>query len=209
MKTELRNLLTRGYSLAVKRKIIKDALRYGVQYAATLHSSTPSTVNRLLAYEKEIIAAKQNDLKVGKKRIRNEQYKLNYKLKHHPSVKRKKHPFKVIANYANSNYKLVCYRNHIDFLESDKLTAANLWDIAKKQKCLCALSGLKLDAETISVDHIIHVSKGGKNTPENVRLVNGKINRMRNDMIDEEFINLCHAVSKWWTCSDSNRERTL
>lgn len=206
MKTELRNLLTRGHSLAVKRQIIKDALEFGVYRAATMHASTPSTVNRLLAYKNEIIAVKQGDLKMGKKRIRSEAYKENYRKKHHPSIKRKIHPFKVIAQYANSNYKLVCYRNRVDFFESDKLTPANLWEIAKKQKCLCALSGLRLDAETVSIDHIIPVSKGGKNIPENIRLVNGKINKMRNDMTDNEFINLCRAVSKWWVHGDSNPE---
>ena len=65
-----------------------------------------------------------------------------------------------------------------------------------RSKCLCALSGIKLKSDNVSVDHIVAVSNGGTNSPNNIRLTTAKINRMRNTMEDKEFIELCKAITK-------------
>jgi 5-methylcytosine-specific restriction endonuclease McrA len=119
---------------------------------------------------------------------------IKYKSKYNPSVRRKKHPFKVISQYANSNYKLVKFRMKQLVIDSDAITPLQLWKIAKQQKCICAISGIKLTAENISIDHIVPVSQGGSNNISNIRLVHAKVNKMRNDYTMEEFLDLCKKI---------------
>lgn len=77
------------------------------------------------------------------------------------------------------------------------LTPSDLWSIAKKQKGLCAISGIKLKEEIISIDHIIPKSKGGSNEKNNIRLVTLNANIAKNDMDDKTFINLCQTITKY------------
>lgn len=67
------------------------------------------------------------------------------------------------------------------------VTAWDYWKIAKKQRMRCYYSGLKLDRDTISVEHIIPTSKGGLNIPENIVFVHVDINRMKLDHSLEQF----------------------
>ena len=182
--------------------MIKYAELNGVLKTSEEFNSTTSTINRLLIYKKELLELSNEEylkIKNGKKRFRSDEYMKKFRLKHNPKNRRKKNPFLIISRYANSNYKLVCHRtkgmNNLILDESAILKPIDLWRIAKKQKCKCALSDLKLNSETVSVDHIIPISKGGKNSIDNVRLVDGRINKMRNDMNDEEFFKLCQLVS--------------
>jgi 5-methylcytosine-specific restriction endonuclease McrA len=77
---------------------------------------------------------------------------------------------------------------------TDKISAVDLWKVAKRQKLICPLTGDKLTTENVSVDHIIPRSKGGKNTLDNVRLVVYYVNVAKNDLTDEEFLKLCKRV---------------
>lgn len=200
MKTQLRNLLIRGHSLELKKEIIQTALKMGIPYACDHYVMTRFTINRYLLFKEDILNADESLVTRTRKPIRHrtENYFERYKQKFNPKNMRKKHPFVVITRYANSNYKLVCFRNKIEFMEADRLKPIDLWTIAKKQKLKCALSGLPLTPETVSVDHIIAVSKGGRNTPSNIRLVEHSINRMRNDSDDEEFLKRCARVTDYW-----------
>lgn len=193
MKTILRNLLTRGHPLEVKKQILLDLETMSEKEVCVKHSVTRSTLKRLVEFKKELLEANSIE---KKKRIRSKEYMAKYKEKHYPKNKRKKHPFQVIARYANSNYKLICYRNKIDFKSEDVLTPLDLWAVAKKQRCRCALSGEPLTPETVSVDHIVHVSRGGANRRPNIRLVSSAVNKMRNDMSDEELIEICRKIAE-------------
>jgi 5-methylcytosine-specific restriction endonuclease McrA len=88
--------------------------------------------------------------------------------------------------------KLACSVNCV--YKDNKITAFDLFKIAKHQKLRCALTGMKLTNNNISVDHIIPKSKGGLNISSNIRLVLLPINIARMDMTDEEFVNLCKGV---------------
>lgn len=94
---------------------------------------------------------------------------------------RLKRRFKFLANMANRN-------------SDNKISAFDLFCLAKRQKLRCALTGDKLTNETISIDHIIPRSKGGKNTIENLRLVRKDINLALFTHTDEEFYFMCKSV---------------
>lgn len=64
----------------------------------------------------------------------------------------------------------------------------------------CYLSGRKIDindSSSYNLDHIIPVSKGGKNSLENLGLANPLANKAKSDMTVDEFIELCADVVKW------------
>ena len=88
--------------------------------------------------------------------------------------------------------KLACSVNAV--YKDNKITAFDLFKIAKRQRLRCALTGIKLNSENMSVDHILPKSKGGLNILSNIRLVLLPINIARMDMTDEEFVNLCEGV---------------
>lgn len=67
---------------------------------------------------------------------------------------------------------------------------ASLW---KKQRGLCALSGVRLD-RSANVDHILPVTRGGTSEITNLRWVSRPANLAKNDLTDEEFFVLCRQV---------------
>lgn len=108
-------------------------------------------------------------------------------------LRRKKHPLSTLAKYVNANSKKVYKRNNNESLFI-RIKPSILFGIAKRQKCFCAISGLKLNNENVSVDHIIPLSKGGTNHKDNLRLVHIDINRIMLDYTDEEFFNFCKMI---------------
>jgi len=96
--------------------------------------------------------------------------------------------FKKLAEYANRTYDRKNSENYY------KLTAWDLWKIAKAQRLICPLTGDKLCAFNMSVDHIIPISKGGENIPSNIRLVDKWVNIMLQDRTDEDFFNQCRKI---------------
>lgn len=92
--------------------------------------------------------------------------------------------------------RLVSYsNNHKRYRPKEKLTAFNLWCLAHRQKLLCPYSGHKLTRDTLSLDHIIPLSQGGKNVLSNVQLVHKWVNVMKWDMSSEDFLAMCYRVN--------------
>jgi CRISPR/Cas system Type II protein with McrA/HNH and RuvC-like nuclease domain len=61
----------------------------------------------------------------------------------------------------------------------------------------CYLTGKDIDwndPNTFSFDHIVPVSKGGKNTLDNLGLCRFDVNQSKNDLSVEEFVSLCKEV---------------
>lgn len=75
-----------------------------------------------------------------------------------------------------------------------QLKPFDLWKLAKKQKCKCSLTGQSLTKDNVSLDHIQAVSLGGNNNIENLRLVVKRVNIAKQNMTDQEFIQLCKSV---------------
>jgi hypothetical protein len=99
--------------------------------------------------------------------------------------------FKKLAGYANRTF---IRKNKQDFYV---ITAGDLWKIAKKQRLICPLTGIRLNASNMSVDHIIPISKGGTNHPSNIRLVQKWVNIMLQDKTDEEFFLMCRTITTY------------
>jgi 5-methylcytosine-specific restriction endonuclease McrA len=59
----------------------------------------------------------------------------------------------------------------------------------------CELTGVTLTTETIAVDHIIPLSKGGKNDYENIQIVHATVNRMKGTLSQDEFITWCKRIA--------------
>lgn len=138
--------------------------------------------------------------KEHQRKERERETKEKYKLKHPdkviPSIMRLKHPLTVCAYHANGNYKKYKSKNKSPFV---KITAFELWRIAKQQKLRCPLTGFKLTAENISVDHILPVSKGGSNQSSNIRLVHKIANHMKNHYSDTQFLEICSRVAAYFS----------
>lgn len=98
----------------------------------------------------------------------------------------KHHPFKELMRAVNANAKK---RGH-----PERITYLDLYALAKRQKLRCALTGDSLSRDTISVDHIIPLSKGGMNVPNNLRLVTYDVNIVKNSLNDSDFLALCKKV---------------
>lgn len=63
-------------------------------------------------------------------------------------------------------------------------TKNNIWN---RDRWICAYTGEKLTKETVSVDHIVPVSKGGENTWTNLITSHREINRQKSDMDLKDF----------------------
>lgn len=94
---------------------------------------------------------------------------------------RRLHPFRTMANMSNSRCQ-------------EKITAFDLWKIAKRQKMICPLTGDRLTRDNISVDHVVPRTRGGKNISANIRLTTLQVNMARKDLPDERFVELCQKV---------------
>lgn len=99
---------------------------------------------------------------------------------------RKLHPLKRMAWNAN-----LIDRN--DY----QLTFLDVYKQAKKQKCICAISGKKLTTENVSLDHIIPIAKGGKNTPDNIQLIDYRINLMKRELEMSKFLEWIQLISDY------------
>jgi|TARA_R100000482_G_C5113305_1_gene141682 5-methylcytosine-specific restriction endonuclease McrA len=61
----------------------------------------------------------------------------------------------------------------------------------------CALTGRPLnfkDPDTYEYDHILPTSRGGENTLDNMQIVCPEVNRAKQNLTDQEFIDLCKEV---------------
>lgn len=72
-----------------------------------------------------------------------------------------------------------------------------LWDIYVKQGLKCAYTGEAIIlGGNASIDHITPTSRGGKNEIQNLQWVSWKVNQSKNDMTHDEFVSMCHRVSR-------------
>jgi 5-methylcytosine-specific restriction endonuclease McrA len=75
--------------------------------------------------------------------------------------------------------------------------ARMIYGILQRQGFKCALSGVDLDPDSASLDHIIPVSKGGSyDSADNLQIVTMEINRMKGALMNDEFVDLCRTVYK-------------
>jgi 5-methylcytosine-specific restriction endonuclease McrA len=92
-----------------------------------------------------------------------------------------KHPFKWLCKYEKK-------RNDITIQPFD------LWKLAKKQKLVCAISGRRLTAENLSIDHIIPMVNGGSTEIHNMQLVDYYANLAKFTLTMDELYSLCEDI---------------
>jgi len=102
-----------------------------------------------------------------------------------------------------NNIQTGAKRRKIDFFVSIK----DAWNVFLKQKRICALSGILLSFSenkkekskaTASLDRI-NSSKGY--IPTNIQWVHKDVNKMKMDLSEEYFLDLCERIIGWSKCS--------
>jgi hypothetical protein len=92
------------------------------------------------------------------------------------------------------------------------ISIEDIWNLFIKQNKKCAISGLDIsvgdgrdysDTRTASLDRI-DSSKGY--TIDNIQWIHKKINRMKMDLSDQEFINMCKIISNFQELKEYNNE---
>lgn len=75
------------------------------------------------------------------------------------------------------------------------LTAQAVLKLIKKQGYQCALTGRQLLPETCALDHIIPICHGGEHHIANAQVLHKDVNRAKNTLTNEQFIQLCQEVA--------------
>jgi len=96
-------------------------------------------------------------------------------------------------------YKRIHYFKYISKVHNKRsggyvLRPMELWGILKRQRMLCALTGRRLNRDNISLDHIVPLSKGGSNEPNNLRFVHIDSNTFKMDMDDMALLELAKDI---------------
>jgi hypothetical protein len=150
--------------------------------------------NVKISNKKWYAAHRSEYFSIEKNKIRHRENCANFRIKNPNYTKQAtkkfsiRHRFFKLAEYSNRNF----FRR--GFTDYYKLTAYDLWKIAKSQKLICPITGYKLTNENLSVDHIHPISKGGSNDPSNIRLVDKWVNIMLYTKTDEELLKICKDI---------------
>lgn len=100
---------------------------------------------------------------------------------------------------AKRGYRIFCKLAHCANARegiTNKIKPFDLWAIARKQKLKCPYTDEKLTNETLSLDHIVPLARGGANVKENLQFVHYQVNVGKSALLHDEFLALCHAISK-------------
>jgi 5-methylcytosine-specific restriction endonuclease McrA len=128
---------------------------------------------------------------MAKKRAENPEKVREYQRKHH--FKNHEKNKENMRTYASKRFFWV---KAMKLKGLDKATTKQIASLWKKQKGLCALTGVKLN-KTSQLDHILPKARGGSDCIENLQWLSQEANLAKRDLTDDEFINLCASVMKW------------
>jgi len=73
----------------------------------------------------------------------------------------------------------------------------NVLSLLKFQEYRCALTGRPLSTETVALDHIVPMSRGGQHNIDNAQALHKEVNKAKGTMSNEDFIQMCREVVKW------------
>jgi len=176
------------FTLKDKEEILKFAETNSIMEAVRRYNVSRTSIRNWMNPE-EYLKAKEKRLSCPKTK---EKSRIRSKKNYHKNPN--EHNARAKLSRKRRKFKRLCDNANRDFCKDDHLRAFDIFCIAKKQKLLCALTGDKLTNETISIDHIIPKSKGGSNSPENIRLVHKDANLARRALSDKDFLSLCKKV---------------
>ena len=92
-----------------------------------------------------------------------------------------------------------CEKHYLMQVAIDRLGTSKFWkdlkQLIEKQNYKCFLTGDDISFESdIDLDHIIPITRGGKNKLSNVRWVTRQANRLKNNLTDDELKVLCLKI---------------
>ena len=92
-----------------------------------------------------------------------------------------------------------CEKHYLMQVAIDRLGTSKFWkdlkQLIRKQNYKCSLTGDDISFESdIDLDHIIPITRGGKNEISNVRWVIRQANRLKNNLTDDELKVLCLKI---------------
>ena len=70
-----------------------------------------------------------------------------------------------------------------------------LRQLLELQERRCLISNIRLTPATVSLDHVVPMSRGGTHTVENVMIVHSDINRSKGAMSLADFLGMCAAIT--------------
>ena len=185
-----------GFPLEVKQAVLRFRSHHSWRETCEKFPEINPETWRRWINNREVIMGTTHDAELQKREAQRKITKSRY-LENHPelarqSIMRQKHPLIVCCYRSNGNFKKFARKNKTPFT---RLEPRTLWRLAKKQKLKCAITGIRLTAQNVSVDHIRPVSQGGLNCESNIRLVHKDINHMKNHYDDAYFLQMCQLVS--------------
>lgn len=181
-----------GISLEKKQEVIRFRLNHSWSETKKQFPDISDATWERWMKNKDIILNTTMEVEQDKRIKRRKKKALIWKNKHPFSKYKEQHPLVVACYHANANFKRYRSKQKATFI---KLEPIQLVPILKKQKLRCPITGIKLTSSNVSIDHIIPVSKGGSNLPENIRVVHKDINRMKLNYDDKFFLEMCQRVA--------------
>jgi 5-methylcytosine-specific restriction endonuclease McrA len=179
-------------------QIAESALFNGVEKASTFYKVKRSMISKWI-----------NNIEKLKEKVENERVKsMEYSrtqyqnLSEENKAKKKKYQREALRKFLKRH----CFYRLLKNLKKNlrqkgyeypkNLTVFSIWCLAKKQKLKCAISGIKLTGENLSLDHIVPLSRGGDSEITNLQLVEKRVNVMKSDMNIDELVQICEAIVK-------------
>ena len=151
-----------------------------------------STISYYLGDNQKLMAQKRYQKRRSKPEIVLLEKIYRFRWKDNKKVMGKIRDFQRRNPLINNRHKLINQQ------EKNFTTEEFLKKVGNNPKCY--LSGEPIDlynCEAYSLDHIIPSSKGGNNFLENAGLISLSVNKMKNDLSVEEFLNKCVQILKY------------
>lgn len=177
-------------------ELLKNKIKEDILITKSM-AKTSKKFNISLYLVKQITGWNREDyLKEHKKKYgtieqqKKRKYERDLKRLRRPDVKERNSKIIKERNYKKCFRRMMINANKSSqYKDGNKISKFDIWKIAKKQKLRCAISGLKLTLDNISLDHIKAISDGGTNTIDNLQLVDYRINLMKRELSMEVFLN--------------------
>ena len=180
-----------------KLEIVQSVKYMGIEKVCEIYGIDQKYIKKWATREEKLKHLSQKE----KEKIKN------YSKKHYSNLSEEKKKIKSkycpkkCKTYSTKHCIKILHKSMVKNLKQKKYAVDNLkvspfdlWLLAKKQKLKCAISGIKLDSENISVDHITPLSRGGSIELSNLQLVTKKVNYMKSTMDLNELVSLCRKI---------------
>ena len=134
-----------------------------------------------------------------KEELKNKKIILNPAHKKRPltipldKIKLIKDEIKEDLDYFNVSNRVVSANSRAD----EKITKTDVIKVLKKSNYSCEYCGKKIKKHNWHLDHVIPLSKGGKNRLENLCVACKDCNIMKHSMLKSDFLAKCEKITKF------------